>query len=39
MTASEELSIEEEYENQKSWHIDPKSLTYIYIYINNNILF
>jgi hypothetical protein len=29
MTASEEQSLEEEYENQESWHVDDKSWCFL----------
>lgn len=38
MTASEPLSIEEEYEMQKSWHIDENSTKYLITSNNKNVL-
>lgn len=36
MTASEPLSIEEEYEMQKSWAEDPKKLTFIVVLVDRS---
>jgi len=39
MTASEPLTIEEEYENQKSWYEDPKKCTFIiFDKLRNNVM-